>query len=236
MSYFKKNSVPSHLNVNSGVNFLPNAFSKFLFMGFILALLGLTGCQSKPTPESVAKDFWQAIQNNDLETAKQWVSWDSVDYLKYFADRRLKLKHFECAEMQQESDTVYRVNTLLVIDSGRQSDISIPAETVVVKSGENYRIDLKRTLSKVLSRTLNEASNQINQMFKQGLERFNQEWGSSLNGLVDSMDDIANTLKDSLEQGAEDLNESLQELEKQLEQPRTPRAPMPKPDADEQLI
>lgn len=202
-------------------------FRTFLLPVMVVLVLAMAGCESKDTPKSVSDEFWTAIQNNDMESAKQWVSWESVDYLKYFSDGKIRLKRYTVGESTEHSGS-YHVATEVVVDTKNQADIRIPTDTVVIKKGDSYKIDLKATLAQVLSKTLNAAANQFNKIFQQGLQELDQALTDSLDDLGQSMNQITDQVGKSLNQGINELNRSMDKLEQDLNKSLPPKRQPPK--------
>ena len=70
-----------------------------LILPFLLLVFSLVGCSSTAdSPEATAKGFWQAVVDNDMEKAKTFATWDTVEYLKYLNHNKTKPERFDLGE------------------------------------------------------------------------------------------------------------------------------------------
>ncbi|MEZ5537313.1 MAG: hypothetical protein R3F02_17050 [Thiolinea sp.] len=178
---------------------------------FSLFLLG--GCVSSDQQQvrDTANDFWQAVLNKDMEAAKQLVTWDSVEYLKFLNNGKLSAQRFETGELQI-TDGVAEVATVLY--GGDKADMQMPLRTVLIRHEDGWLIDVQKTLSSMVSGAMGTIVDQLNSFMQDGLK-----------GLDDSLSDSIDQLGKSLEQG-------LDNLKKDLSKP----LPRSEPDNKEQAI
>ena len=158
----------------------------------------LVGCGEKAqTPESVAAEFWQAVIDQDMETAKTLASWDTVDYLRYIRSGQLKPARFELGEITP-GDRSAVIETVLHSQPQGQSSIRIPGKTVLIKTEQGWRIDLKETIGSTVKETVGTVFDQLNNIMKQGLQGLDKE-------LSNSMEEVQKALK----QGVDELQKEL---------------------------
>jgi len=164
---------------------------------FISVLLVLTGCSQPDTPKFVTEKFWEAVQDLDMETAKQMSTWDTVEYLKYLKSERLHPERFELGEVML-SDTRAEIVTTLYTQKLGKSGLKIPGVTVLVKTEKGWNVDVKSTLNSVVKHTINNIFDQLNGFMQEGLQELDKS-------LSKSLDDVGRVL----EQGAEELKQEL---------------------------
>jgi hypothetical protein len=172
-----------------------------VLLGFVMLTMLLTGCGEKAdTPESVAAEFWQAVIDKDMETAKTLASWDTVDYLRYIRSGQLKPARFELGEITP-GDRRAVIETTLHSQPHGQSSIRIPGQTVLIKTKQGWRVDLKETIGSTVKETVGTVFDQLNNIMKQGLQGLDKE-------LSNSMKEVEKALK-----------EGVNELQKELSKP-----------------
>ena len=176
----------------------------------------LTACGEKTlNPQEVAEQFWQAAKQGEMDSAKQLVSWDTAGYLKYFSDDKFIIKRVELGESVTQEEKV-SIDTLLVLEKKGSSDVRIPTKTVVVKTENVWRIQLKQTLTAVINQTVNAVANQFNQLLKEGMQELGKALSGSVNEISKSLEEGAKELGESLENNAKQFNESLDQLQQEL--------------------
>ncbi len=186
----------------------------------LMLVMGLFGCNSAPTAKDISSQFWEAILKNDMETAKQLVTWESVDALKYFSEQQIKLKRYEVFDVDASAGgPPYKVSTIVVIDNVTQADLRIPTNTVVIAKGDALKIDLKGTMTQMLTESANIAADQLNQAVQNGIKELDSVLSNSLSNLGNAVEKITNGLQQNLGQSVDQLSDGLQQnLGQSLEQ------------------
>jgi hypothetical protein len=185
-----------------------------LFVSFVLS-----GCgDDSLAPEEVAEQFWDAAQQGKLETAKQYVYWETANYLKYFKAEKFNIKRVEFAEANVQESFV-KIDTTLILEKKNKgnSDIRIPTQTVLIKTEGVWRVQLKQTLAAVINKTINAAANQFNQMLQEGMLELNKALSGSINEISKSLEEGAKELGDTLEDNAKHFGETFDKFQQELE-------------------
>ncbi len=178
---------------------------------FLLSLLYLAACQSTSTAKGVSNEFWLAVQQRDMEKAKNLSTWDTVDYLKYFNTGRFHPERFELGEAMS-GDSQASVDVTLYSARQGTSGLKIPGQTELVKTKYGWRVDVKNTLGSIAKHTVDNAFDQLNSLMKKGVQELDKALSESLN-------DIGK----ALEQGADELK---QELSRPVIPPPTRKKPI----------
>ncbi len=180
---------------------------KRLSMWWVLSLMfALSACGKPESPKEVSQQFWKAVQDRDMESAKLMASWDTVDYLKYLNTEKLHPERFELGE-QMIGDSNAEVATTLYTSKQGNSGIKVPGVTVLIKTDHGWRVNVKKTMTSVLRHTANSFFDQLNGLMQEGIK----ELDSSLS---ESMDELGK----ALEEGALELKK---ELSKPIFNPNT---------------
>lgn len=179
----------------------------------------LTGCDGKSLePKDVAKQFWDAAQQGKLETAKIFVNWETVDYLKYFKAEKFKIKRVEFGEINSQ-ESLIKIDTTLILEKKNKdsSDVRIPTQTVLIKTEGVWRVQLKQTLAAVINKTINAAANQFNQMLQQGVLELNKALSGSIDEISKSLEEGAKDLGNTFEDNAKHFGDSFEKFQQELD-------------------
>jgi len=184
----------------------------------LLLALVLGACTSPAEkPNDVAAAFWESVQAKQLDSAKQYVTWDSAKHLNYFTDERMKITSFEFAESVEKEDVI-AIDTVVVLERKNKDNVRLPTKTVLVKTEGVWRVELKQTLAAVLERSADKFASQLNQIFQQGITEIDKALAESVGELSGSLEQGAKELGSALEQNAGELSNSLKQFQLELEQ------------------
>ena len=160
----------------------------------LFLLLTLTACSSSDSPEAISEQFWEAVQERDMETAKQLSTWDTVEYLKILKVKNFHPERFELGD-KMLGDTRAEVDTILFTSKHGKSGIKVPGVTVLLKTKKGWRVDVKKTLSSVIKYSVNNVFDQINGLMKDGIKEIDKSLSESINELGKTLEDSAEELK-----------------------------------------
>lgn len=168
-------------------------------IGFVLfvGVLFLSACQSASTPKEVSYEFWQAVQQRDMEKAKNLSTWETVDYLKYFNSQRFHPERFVLGE-EMVGDTQSSVMVMLYSTQPGKNGIKIPGQTDLVKTKYGWRVDVKKTLGSIAKQTVDNAFDQLNGLIQKGVQELDKTLSESLNDIGKALEEGANELKKEL--------------------------------------
>lgn len=164
---------------------------------FLSLFLILSGCTGQDDPKSVSTKFWKAVQARDMETAKQVATWDTVDYLKYLKTEKLHPERFELGDVMS-GDTRAEVSTTLFTTKMGKTGVKVPGMTMLVKTEQGWRVDVKKTLGSVVKHTMDNVFDQLNGLMQEGINELDKT-------LSESMDELGKVI----EEGAEELKQEL---------------------------
>ena len=168
---------------------------QFIFVA--ISFLFLSACDQLETPTSVATEFWAAIQERNMEKAKNLATWDTVDYLKYFTSEKIYPERFELGETKM-SETSAEIVTTLYSNKQGQSSVKIPGKTLLVKTEQGWRIDVKKTLGSVVRQTVDNVFDQLNGIMRQGVKELDKALSESFKDIGKALEESANELKKEL--------------------------------------
>ncbi len=163
----------------------------------LLTSLVLASCNQNKSPADVTEQFWNAVQERDMETAKMVATWDTVYYLKYLNTDKLHPERFELGE-QMVGDTRAEVETILFTSKPGKTGVKLPGVTVLVMTDNGWRVNIKKSMTSVVKYTTNSVFDQLNGLMQEGIQ-----------GLDQSLSETLNELGGALEQSAEELKREL---------------------------
>ena len=166
----------------------------------VLLLPLLTGCilsSESQNAVAVTEEFWQAVQNKDMEKAKQLSTWESAEYLKFVQSDKINAQRFETGEVKVTDQTA-EVATILY--GGNAGTVKIPVRTVLVRIDNNWRVDVQKTMGSMVSGAMGAVVNELNGFMQDSLKGVDKalsqgidELGKALNqGLKQLQDDLKN--------------------------------------------
>lgn len=173
----------------------------------------LSGCQSLKTPDQVTLKFWQAMANDDLITAKLYVSQASKTMLQS-TEAGFKDASFTIGQIVIDADQA-RVETT----ANKTDQTTAHFTTYLVQEDQRWKVDYQRT-QRSLTGTL------FNGLFK-SLENI----GKSLN---EELEQQVPQLEKEVESFGQELKKQLDKLGEELERSLTP--PKKEPDPYENSI
>lgn len=172
------------------------AYLQFTFVSVVF--LFLSGCDVQPdSPKSVADNFWKAVQQRDMETAKNLATWDTVDYLKYLKTEKIHPERFELGEVMTGDTTAEVVTTLFSSKQGK-SGVKVPGKTQLVKTEQGWRVDVKKTLASVVRHTVDNVFEQLNGFMREGVKELDKAFSESLKEIEKALEEGANELRNEL--------------------------------------
>lgn len=143
----------------------------------------------------VADKFWQAILAEDMETAKDLVTWDSAQYLQFLSSKSVSAQRFETGEIKVQENTA---EVATVLYGGEKGDMVIPLRTVLVRGKDKWQVDVQKTMGSMVSGAMGAVVEQLNTFMQDGLRDLDKALSESVN-----------ELNKSLKQGVEQLQKDL---------------------------
>lgn len=188
--------------------------SQFCFL--LCALLLLTACNSKPEPLTVAEQFWAAMEQGDIDTAKTVATPESERSLRWQAKR--SVSNITLGELRYEEELALVATSLTVgqestDEKNTDSDyepLVIQFDTVLKQHNGEWRIDFNDTAGAMIAVSLDELGTELKESMK--------EMGSALGEVFnEAMDDAAQGISEALQQAAEEMRRAAEELRKERE-------------------
>jgi len=169
----------------------------FAGLFLLVSVLYLSACQSASSPKAVSHEFWSAVQQRDMEKAKNLSTWETVDYLKYFNSERFHPERFELGE-ETPGDAQANVMVTLYSSQPGKSGLKIPGQTDLVKTKYGWRVDVKKTLGSIAKHTVDNAFDQLNNLMRKGVQELDKALSESLNEIGKALEEGTNELKQEL--------------------------------------
>lgn len=211
--------------------------TNFLLLLPLFALLA--SCNDHiDTPSEVAEKYWQAVQQGDTETAKEYISTNSIDALESHikAFDNFPIDNFS---IRDESSTV---ETIINPDSETPENNKM-FHTSLVLEGDQWKIDLNNTqipssktadenlevLSDKLSDSVQDSAETIEEMVDEGMNLLNK-------ALREGSDEMNKTMLEAMKELNERMQESIKNLKQRRQEKQNPPADTTPSDSGEGLI
>ena len=186
-------------------------FRRFLIAFLGASLFAISACNQPQSPKDVSQQFWQAVQDRDMETAKMVATWDTVGYLKYLNTEKLHPERFELGE-QMMGETRAEIETVLFTSKPGKSGIKLPGVTVLVKTDKGWRVNVKKSMTSVVKYSANSVFDQLGGLMQEGIKELDQSLSEAMNELGTALEDSAEELKRELAKPLFSPNNQLQVL------------------------
>lgn len=159
--------------------------------------LSVTACNQSESPADISKQFWDAVQARDMESAKLVATWDTVAYLKFLNTDKLHPERFELGE-QMVGDTRAEVATILYTSKLGKSGIKLPGVTVLVKTDKGWLVNVKKSMASVVKHSANNVFDQLNGLMQEGIKDLDTSFSEAMNELSSTLEESAEELKREL--------------------------------------
>ena len=166
----------------------------------------LTACGGQNSPKEISSKFWNAVQAQDMEAAKQVSTWDTVDYLRYLKKDNFHPERFELGE-QKITETSAEIQTVLFTTKVGKTGVKVPGVTVLVKTEKGWKVDVRKTLGSVIKQSVNNIFDQLNNFMQQGIKEFDKTFSESMKELEKALEEGAEELKKELNKPAQPAGE-----------------------------
>jgi hypothetical protein len=187
------------------------------FFVLCLAAALLSGCGANDSPDHAAKQFWNAMANNDIEQARELASSDSAS--------RVSLQNGKVIENIQFSDDIEfdgsnknkaSVATQLDLyysDESRQTEepFQLSFNTDLVKEQGVWKVDFDNTLGSMVGSTIVELGSDLKNSLQQAGE-------AAVELTNEAMLEAMIEMTDALQAAAEKMHEAAQEMKEGREQ------------------
>jgi len=166
--------------------------------GLLSLLFLLCGCQTVSTPEQVTTAFWQAMADNDLDSAKKYATRET----QYLVNRQQTL---EDATVKTEAALINGSNatvaTLMTLKKPESNDV-LSFDTVLLKENNQWKVDYQQTLNNLsilplgdIFRSLRALGETFNKELKQQVPLFEKQIKSFSEELIRQLDEFRRQLE-----------------------------------------
>jgi hypothetical protein len=144
---------------------------KRLWLGFVYLnlVLSLTACifssESQQVRE-VTENFWQAILDNQPQTAEAYITNSSKPFLPLLNNQKIAAKRFESGEIQIKESVA---EVAIVLYRGDKADMPIPLRTLLLKTEQGWQIDVQKTMGSMVNGAMDVVVKQLDELMAKGL-------------------------------------------------------------------
>ncbi|MEN8181200.1 MAG: hypothetical protein ABFS46_01550 [Myxococcota bacterium] len=162
-------------------------------LGIVLGLsLATIGCGAGERPEDVARLFWEAVRDGDVQTAKRLASTPSAGLVEPTV-AELSIGTVLVGEPLRNAESALVATTLVTVQDGAELDASF--HTYLVREEERWRVDVASSRAEL----------------RKGI------FVAGMRGIGEAVGEGVNEIGEVLRQGAEELQDALREALDELE-------------------
>ncbi len=169
--------------------------------GLLSLLFLLSGCQTVSTPEQVTTEFWEAMADSDLNSARKYATRET----QYLVNTQQSL---EDATVKTEEAFINGSNatvaTLMTLKKSEINDV-LSFDTVLLKENNQWKVDYQQTLNNLsllpfgdIFRSLRALGETFNKELKQQIPLFEKQFKSFSEELIRQLDEFRRQLEQSV--------------------------------------
>jgi hypothetical protein len=160
-------------------------YFKFAIVVITLACF-LCGCGSdKDESLAVAKDFWKAMKDRDIEKAKTYATSASADALTINAEENDQDVEISFGDIEiKDGKSTIETNMQAVDDD---SQMTIPMETVLIKEEGEWKVDVNLTM----------------------MSLFGGAMGAMMESMKEGMEELGKSMAEEMKASMEELSQGL---------------------------
>jgi hypothetical protein len=169
--------------------------------GLLSLLFLLSGCQTVSTPEQVTTEFWEAMADSDLNSARKYATRET----QYLVNTQQSL---EDATVKTEEALINGSNatvaTLMTLKKSEINDV-LSFDTVLLKENNQWKVDYQQTLNNLsllpfgdIFRSLRALGETFNKELKQQIPLFEKQFKSFSEELIRQLDEFRRQLEQSV--------------------------------------
>lgn len=169
--------------------------------GLFSLLLLLSGCQGALTPEQVTTEFWQAMIESNLDSARKYATQETQPLIA-------KQQNMDNATLKTGAILIDGSNaTVSTIITLKDPEINkaLSFDTVLLKENDLWKVDYQRTLNNLLNlpfgdifKSLRGIGETINNKLEQQIPLFEKQIESFSEALTRQMDEFRHRLEKSV--------------------------------------
>jgi hypothetical protein len=197
---------------------------------FALLLLAISACSQAENPKDVADQYWQALRNGDLDTARSLVSAESRHAFRTFVESPENLDMVGEVELGAQSTRV-----VTVLYPKRTTDDYRAFDTQLVLENGKWKIDAEHTLvppaSAAATSDADQTPEQLSESMQETIDSMEKSMSEGLQLLQESAREGSREMGKSLLKGMQELNRSMHDSIERLRERRDREAPVQAPPA-----
>jgi hypothetical protein len=170
-------------------------------VGLFVFLFMLGGCQSGPSPEKVTRQFWEAMAQGDIETARKHTT--QVSQYLVTKQQNLEGASLQTGTVRIEEDNA-KVPTTLTWKKPESHKV-ISFDTVLAEEDDRWKVDYLQTMNNFLHlpfgeifKSLQGIGEAINRDLQQQLPLFEKQLRSFSDELLRQMEEFRRQLEKSV--------------------------------------
>ncbi len=158
---------------------------KMAFLCLLTFASFAVGCGGGDEATDVARGFWDALEANDIETAKTFATASSASSLKMTENMEGKDVTVTLGAVTEESGSKL-VETTVATTQG-ENDMSIPMKTVLVQEDGAWKVDVEQTMMSLFGGAMAEMMKGMGEAMGEAMQGMGEEMGKAMQEGVEEM-------------------------------------------------
>ncbi len=155
----------------------------FCLLTFASLAVGCGGGGNEAT--DVARGFWDALEEGDIETAKTFATTSSASSLKMTENMDGKDVEVVLGEITEEGSSTM-VETTVNTKNGEDT-MSIPMQTVLVEQNGEFKVDVEQTMMSLFGSAMAEMMKGMGEAMGEAMQGMGEEMGEAMQEGIESM-------------------------------------------------
>jgi hypothetical protein len=154
-----------------------------IFLG--LAVLFSFGCSNSDESVTVAKNFWKAMEDRDIETARSFATRESAGSLTINEENADQDVEIIFGEVTTEDGKTMVATTMKTVQD--ETEMEIPMQTVLVKEEGKWKVDVNLTM----------------------MSLFGGAMGAMMDSMKEGFEEMGEAMADEMKAGFEEMSKEL---------------------------
>ena len=167
---------------------------------FIIIILSLTvGCTSTDSPEDVAKKFWTALEDRDVDKARKYATKESAGSLRANENKNGGDIEITFGEVTTKDNEAIVETTMRSSNGGKE--IQIPMKTILVREDGEWKVEAQHTMLSMFGGAMGEIMQGLGKAMKESMKEMGKAMAEGMKeGMKESMEEMKSTMEKSTEE------------------------------------
>ncbi len=170
---------------------------KIFVLFFVFLFVFVIGCtKNADEPLGIAEKFWDAVKNDDIETAKSYATKATANSLMVKDDKGDPRDKVTFGEVKFEDEKAEVETTLHSFANTTGTEMTIPIKTILVQEDSDWKVDVNLTMMSLFGGAMGEMMQQMGDAMKEGMEGMGKAMAE---GMKEGMEEMGKTMGEGMQ-------------------------------------